>query len=185
MSVIKLITEAFGGAVKVIQTQPFYDNRGFLSIPFRHDEFEALGLPTKFVQNNHSRSSMNVARGFHFQLWPPMGKLMRVTRGSAQIITVDIRRDSPTFLTYLDIPVSFENQFQVWAPEGFARGFYALEDDTEVQYQCTGMFHPDGDRTIRWDHPDIGYKWTTTNPILSEKDRNASTVKELIARGKL
>jgi dTDP-4-dehydrorhamnose 3,5-epimerase len=179
MSVIESVAEFFGGEVKIIQTLPFRDDRGFLSIPFRCDEFKALGLPTDFVQHNHSRSRKNVIRGLHFQLQPPMGKLMRVSRGLAYLVTVDIRQDSPTFLKHAGLYVSEINQLQVWAPAGFARGFCALEDNTEVQYQCTGMFHPFGDSTILWNDPAIGIKWPVTDPIVSEKDRNALTAAEV------
>ena len=184
MSVVKLVSTFFDDEVNVIQTLPFHDDRGFLSIPFRHDEFKMLGLPTDFVQCNHSRSHKDVIRGLHFQLWPPMGKLMRVTRGAAYLVTVDIRRDSPTFLSHIGLHVSEVNRLQVWAPEGFARGFCALEDDTEVQYQCTGMFHPQGDSAINWCDPTIGIKWPVFNPIISLKDFNAPTVQEWLERKK-
>ena len=180
MGVVKLAYEFFDGEVKVIQTLPFYDARGFLSIPFRQDEFKALGLPTEFVQSNHSRSHKNVIRGLHFQLNPPMGKLMRVSRGMVWLVTVDMRIDSPTFLDWRGVFVSEENHLQVWAPAGFARGFAALIEGAEVQYLCTGMFDPEGDTTVRWDDPDISVDWLVDQPILSDKDRNAPTVEEWI-----
>lgn len=182
MSTVKLISEFFNGEVKYIQTLPFQDSRGFLSIPYRYDEFAELGLPTDFVQCNHSRSYKNVIRGLHFQFTPPMGKLMRVTRGSAYLITVDLRRNSRTFLDYIGLYMSEGDHMQIWAPAGFARGFCALRDFTEVQYMCTGMFDPKGDSVVRWDDPDIGITWPVYNPILSEKDRNAPTVEEWIKR---
>ena len=176
--IYRIESEHFGGAVKVISLDVFSDNRGYLSIPFRQDEFAALGLPTEFVQDNHSRSIKNVVRGLHFQLDPPMGKIMRVTRGTAWLVTVDLRQDSPTFLQYLGVMANAENQRQVWAPAEFARGFAAMEDNTEVQYKCTGMFDKAGDSAIRWDDPAIGIAWPVGNPILSEKDINAPSVAE-------
>jgi dTDP-4-dehydrorhamnose 3,5-epimerase len=178
MSIYKIDSEHFDGSVKVISQTVFDDNRGFFSVPFRHDEFKVLGLPTNFVQDNHSRSIKGVVRGLHFQLWPPMGKIMRVTRGEAFLVTVDLRRDSPTFLDWIGVNASEDNRLQVWAPAEFARGFCALSDDTEVQYKCTGMFDPQGDSGIFWNDPAIGIDWPVKNPILSEKDRNAPTVAE-------
>jgi dTDP-4-dehydrorhamnose 3,5-epimerase len=176
MGIFKLESEHFGGEVKVISSSTFDDHRGFFSVPFRKDEFAELGLPTEFVQDNHSHSYKYVVRGLHFQLYPPMGKLMRVTRGSALLITVDIRYESPTFLKYLAVEATERNNLQVWAPHRFARGFCALDYNTEVQYKCTAMFDPEGDKALAWNDPDIGIEWPITNPILSEKDRNAPTV---------
>src|SRR5690348_8790199 len=80
----------------VIRPDVFEDERGFFMEVYRADQFEELGLPTAFVQDNHSRSKQGVLRGLHFQWEPPMGKLMRVTYGSAFLVAVDIRKGSPT-----------------------------------------------------------------------------------------
>ena len=109
--------------LKVIVPEVFEDDRGFFMETFRSDQFKELGLPDKFVQDNHSRSARNVARGLHFQWQPPMGKLMRVTYGKAFLVAVDIRKGSPTLGKWFGIEVSAENKKQVWAPAGFARGF--------------------------------------------------------------
>jgi dTDP-4-dehydrorhamnose 3,5-epimerase len=111
-----------------------------------------------------------------------MGKLMRVTRGAALLVTVDIRYESPTFLQWWTEEATEENRIQVWAPHRFARGFYAFDDDTEVQYKCTAMFDPEGDRALAWNDPEIGIKWPINNPILSEKDRNAPTVAQWLGK---
>lgn len=58
---------------------------------FRAEQFKALGLPHDFVQENHLPSKKDVLRGLHFQWDPPMGKLMRVTSGSAFLVVVDKR----------------------------------------------------------------------------------------------
>src|ERR1035438_8827540 len=121
--------------VVVVVPDIFKDDRGFFSETFRADQFESLGLPTAFVQDNHSRSAKGVVRGLHFQWSPPMGKLMRVTAGSAFLVAVDIRKGSPTLGKWVGVEASTENRRQVWAPAGFARGFYALSDGTEIQYK--------------------------------------------------
>src|SRR5581483_8795670 len=117
----------------------FADSRGFFSETYRADQFEALGLPTNFVQDNHSRSTHGVVRGLHFQWSPPMGKLMRVTRGAAFLVAVDIRKGSPTLGEWVGIECSADNRRMVWAPAGFARGFCTLADEAEIQYKCTGI----------------------------------------------
>jgi dTDP-4-dehydrorhamnose 3,5-epimerase len=111
------------GAVKVIVPEVFQDERGFFTEVYRRDQFMALGLPTDFVQQNHSGSVKGVLRGLHFQWEPPMGKLMRVTRGTAFLVAVDIRKGSPTLGQWFGVEASAENFKQVYAPAGFARGF--------------------------------------------------------------
>jgi dTDP-4-dehydrorhamnose 3,5-epimerase len=173
-------SEHLNGLVVVVP-EIFQDDRGFFSETFRADEFERLGLPSTFVQDNHSGSVRNVLRGLHFQWDPPMGKLMRVTRGSAFLVAVDIRKGSPTLGRWFGIEASAENRRQVWAPAGFARGFCVLSEFAEVQYKCTGIYNPQAESGIRWDDPDIGIEWPTKTPILSAKDAMAQTLKQWLA----
>jgi dTDP-4-dehydrorhamnose 3,5-epimerase len=143
---------------------------------FREDQFKAHGLPYHFVQDNHSRSAKGVVRGLHFQWEPPMGKLMRVSLGSAFLVAVDIRKGSPTLGKWVGIAVSAENRREVWAPAGFARGFCVVSDYAEIQYKCTGAYNNKGESGILWNDPEIGIEWPATNVELSEKDRKAQTL---------
>jgi dTDP-4-dehydrorhamnose 3,5-epimerase len=159
----------------------FNDPRGSFSEVFRADQFRALGLPTQFVQDNHSRSSEGVLRGLHFQWDPPMGKLMRVTVGSAFLVAVDIRKGSPTLGRWVGVECSTENRKMVWAPSGFARGFCALSEGTEIQYKCTGTYNGQAESAIRWNDPAVGIDWPIAEPIVSDKDRKARTLAEWLA----
>ena len=160
----------------------FRDDRGFFMETFREDQFKANGLPTYFVQDNHSRSVKGVVRGLHFQWEPPMGKLMRVTLGSAFLVAVDIRKGSPTLGKWVGVEASAENRRLVWAPAGFARGFCVLSDVAEIQYKCTGIYNNKGESGIRWDDPAIGIDWPVKDAQLSEKDRNAQTLAQWLSR---
>ena len=182
MSLFNVVARHFGGEVKIIAPTRFPDSRGFFGIEYREDEFEELGIPDKFVQDNFSRSKANVLRGLHFQLHPSMAKLMRVTAGRALLVAVDIRPESPTFLKWVMTEASAGNGLQIWAPAYFARGFYALEDDTEVRYKCTGFFDSKSDKSIRWNDPAIGIEWPTQTPHLSDRDREAPTAAEFFGR---
>jgi dTDP-4-dehydrorhamnose 3,5-epimerase len=166
----------------VLAPQVFQDERGFFSEVFRADQFQALGLPYQFVQDNHSGSIRGVLRGLHFQWEPPMGKLMRVTRGAAFLVAVDIRKGSPSLGKWFGVEVSAENRYQIWAPAGFARGFCVLSDYAEIQYKCTGVYNSKGESGIRWDDPDIGVRWPLSDVQLSDKDCRAQTLKEWLAR---
>jgi dTDP-4-dehydrorhamnose 3,5-epimerase len=159
--------------VVVLVPDVFRDQRGFFTETYRADQFRALGLPHEFVQDNHSGSSKGVLRGLHFQWEPPMGKLMRVTQGSAFLVAVDIRKGSPTLGQWFGIEASAENRRCVWAPAGFARGFCVLSDYAEIQYKCTGLYNKQGESAIRWNDPEIGVRWPVSDPIISEKDSQA------------
>jgi dTDP-4-dehydrorhamnose 3,5-epimerase len=177
---IKIESRQFGD-VAVVVPDIFQDSRGFFSETFRADQFEALGLPTQFVQDNHSQSARGVVRGLHFQWEPPMGKLMRVTVGSAFLVAVDIRRGSPTLGKWFGIEASAANRRAVWAPAGFARGFCSLADGTEIQYKCTGIYNGKAESGILWNDPAIGIDWPLTDVTVSDKDRNARTLADWLA----
>jgi dTDP-4-dehydrorhamnose 3,5-epimerase len=170
------------GEVVVLVADAFQDSRGFFMETFREDQFKAMGLPSHFAQDNHSRSVKGVVRGLHFQWDPPMGKLMRVPVGVAFLVAVDIRKGSPTVGKWFGIEVSAENRRQVWAPAGFARGFCVLSDFAEIQYKCTGLYNSKAESGIRWNDPQIGVEWPAREPILSAKDQKAQTLEQWLAR---
>jgi dTDP-4-dehydrorhamnose 3,5-epimerase len=162
--------------VIVITPTVFPDERGFFMETFREDFFREAGLPTVYVQDNHSSSRRGVVRGLHFQWDPPMAKLMRVTYGAAFLVAVDIRKGSPQFGQWYGVEISAENKKQLYAPAGFARGFCVLSEGAELQYKCTGIYNSRAESGILWNDPEVGIEWPVADPILSEKDRNAQTL---------
>ena len=174
---LKLISEHLNG-LKVFEPIVFQDARGFFMESYRADEFEELGLPTNFVQDNHSRSIKGTLRGMHFQWDKPQGKLIRVTIGSALVVEIDIRKNSATFGQYFSIELSDANKNVLWVPPGFANGFLAKSDWVEMQYKCTAIWNPFGESSIKWNDPDINIDWGIENPIISEKDKLAETLKQ-------
>jgi dTDP-4-dehydrorhamnose 3,5-epimerase len=166
------------GEVVILAPEAFGDERGFFMETYRADQFKALGLPTDYVQDNHSRSKKDVLRGLHFQYDPPMGKLMRVTVGRAFLVAVDLRKGSPTLGKWCGVELSAENKKIMWAPASFARGFCVLSDWAEVQYKTTGIYNTQTDVAIRFDDPDIGIQWPVQDPQISERDRKAIPLKE-------
>jgi dTDP-4-dehydrorhamnose 3,5-epimerase len=171
--------------VLVVEHEVFEDERGFFMEAYRADHFAehaGLGLPSQFVQLNHSRSARGVTRGLHFQWDPPVGKLMRVVLGEAFIVAVDIRPGSPTLGRYESITASARNKLQLWAPASFARGFCALSEFVEVEYLTTGIYNPATESGVRWDDPDIGIDWPVTAPLLSSRDASAQSLGEWLER---
>ncbi len=169
--------------IVVLLPDVYGDARGFFMETYRADQFRELGLPTDFVQDNHSRSKKGVLRGLHFQWDPPMGKLMRVARGAAFLVAVDIRKGSPTLGQWFGLEVSETNKKQIWAPYGFARGFCALTDECEVLYKTTGVYNQKGEGGIHFADPAIGVKWPidVNTAQTSERDRGFPTLEQWLA----
>lgn len=166
-----------GGGVAEIRTRRLADARGFFSENWSRAAFAAAGVHYDFVQDNHSCSvAAGVLRGLHYQLPPAaQAKLVRVTRGSAYDVAVDLRRGSAGFGLWVGLILSAEEWNQVLIPAGFAHGFLTLEPGTEVQYKVTAPYDAGLDRAIRFDDPAIGVDWplTASALILSPRDRCA------------
>jgi dTDP-4-dehydrorhamnose 3,5-epimerase len=161
-----------------ILPRKFGDERGFFSETYSDVAMKAAGLPTQWMQDNHSFSAaQGVLRGLHYQMEPmAQDKLVRVVRGRIFDVAVDIRAGSPTFGKWVSLEVSAQTWNQIFVPKGFAHGFVTLEPDTEVVYKVTNGYAPELDRCIRWDDPAIGIVWPLDGrtPQLSAKDAGAA-----------
>ena len=157
----------------ILEPNVFGDHRGFFFESFNQQTFQNLtGVKAHFVQDNHSKSAVNVLRGLHYQIEQAQGKLVRVTAGEVFDVAVDIRRQSATFGKWVGVLLSAENKRQLWVPPGFAHGFVVLKDNTEFLYKTTNYYAPQHERCIRWDDPVIGIEWPITqSPLLSGKDQ--------------
>jgi len=162
--------------VKIIEPTVFEDERGFFFESFNHKKFEeAIGRSVTFVQDNHSKSSIGVLRGLHYQLPPhAQGKLVRVVHGEVFDVAVDIRKSSPTYRQWVAETLSAENKKQLWIPEGFAHGFLTLSETAEFLYKTTNYYSSASERGICWNDPDIDVKWEKQIGVtVSTKDATA------------
>lgn len=167
--------------VKLITPRAFGDDRGFFLESFNARVFAEAGLPTEWLQDNHSRSVRGVLRGLHYQLVEPQGKLVRVTRGAVFDVAVDIRRSSPSFGKWVGAELNDRNFRMLYVPPGFAHGFVVLSDVADFCYKCTTMWHQPSDRSLRFDDPAIGIEWPLDGigaPQLAAKDAAAPLLAE-------
>ena len=170
--------------VCIINPKVFQDNRGFFYESWNQELFnKSIGEEVKFLQDNHSSSNIGVLRGLHYQMEPkPQGKLVRCVSGSVFDVAVDIRKSSPTFGEWTSIVLDNINKIMIWIPVGFAHGFLALEENSEVLYKASELWSKEQDRSIRWDDKDININWPLKDincfePRLSEKDSEAPYLK--------
>jgi dTDP-4-dehydrorhamnose 3,5-epimerase len=169
--------------VKIIEPAVFGDERGFFMETWNQAKFEELvtGKPTRFVQDNHSKSKQGILRGLHYQTENTQGKLVRVVSGEVFDVAVDIRKNSPTFGQWVGEYLSAENKRQLWIPEGFAHGFYVTSEEAEFVYKCTDYYNPQAEHSIIWNDPDIGIEWPINcrTPIISHKDANGDVLRDI------
>lgn len=160
--------------VKLIEPEVFEDERGFFYESFNQQKFnQALGQEIIFVQDNHSKSTKGVLRGFHYQEEPfGQGKLVRVIVGEVYDVVVDIRKNSPTFGQWVSQILSADNKKQIWIPQGFAHGFLTLSDNSEFLYKLTQFYSKQHEKIIPYNHKDFNVSWPELNTqlILSQKD---------------
>jgi dTDP-4-dehydrorhamnose 3,5-epimerase len=179
---MKIETTALDG-VLLLTPRVHGDARGFFLESFNERAFDAaVGAPTRFVQDNHSRSAGGVLRGLHFQRAPhAQGKLVRVVRGAVFDVAVDIRPGSATFGRWVGAELSADNHRQMWIPPGLAHGFLVLSDDADFLYKTTDYYAPAAEGAVRWDDPDIAIDWPLDGqaPVLSPKDAVAPRLRDL------
>lgn len=167
---MKIVETELPGCL-ILEPRVFRDERGFFLESWNAGAYrKALGEWT-FVQDNHSRSRRGVLRGLHYQIVQPQGKLVRVVRGAAFDVAVDLRRSSPAFGRWTGVELSEDNIRQFWIPPGFAHGFLALSETVDFLYKTTDYYAPAHERCVAWNDPDIGIAWPAgVTPVLSAKD---------------
>ena len=159
----------------VIQPAVFEDERGYFYESYNKEVYAQLGITCEFVQDNQSLSNKGVLRGLHFQNPPfEQSKLVRVIKGSVLDITLDIRKNSPTFGKHFSIELTEKNKTALYVPPGFAHGFVTLEDNTVFFYKCSAYYNKASEGAILWNDEALGIDWKISKPLLSEKDKLAS-----------
>ena len=139
---MKITETGLSGAI-VIVPSIFTDERGYF-----FESFNAESPLDKIVQENESMSREGIFRGMHYQLNPmAQAKLVRVVKGTVIDIALDIRIGSPTYGKYTSVVLSEENKRQFFIPEGFAHGFFVVEDCIML-YKCNNSYSKEHERGI-------------------------------------
>ncbi len=175
---MKVLKTPLAGAL-VLEPKVFADDRGFFLESYNEKVFREIGIPDKFVQDNHSFSKCGVLRGLHYQVGKPQGKLVRVVSGEVLDVFVDLRRNSSTFGRWHGVRLSGDNRLLAWIPAGFAHGFHVLSESAHVLYKANEFYFPELERTVLWSDPDLNIAWDNAGePLLSEKDKKGKLLKD-------
>jgi dTDP-4-dehydrorhamnose 3,5-epimerase len=166
--------------VLLIQPKVHRDARGFFIETYHAPRYKEAGVKDEFIQDNQSASVQRTLRGLHAQIRRPQAKLVRCIEGSIFDVAVDVRQGSPTFGKWFGAVLSAENARQMYVPAGFVHGFAVSSPTAQVEYKCSDIYVADDQLTVLWNDPAIGIDWGIQDPILSEKDKAAKPLAELM-----
>jgi dTDP-4-dehydrorhamnose 3,5-epimerase len=163
--------------------EPHADERGFFSRTFDAEVVRASGIdPNGFVQDSMSRSRKGVIRGLHLRSGAGEAKLVRCSAGAIFDVVVDLRPDSPTYLSWASFTLTGEQQTSVFVPAGCAHGFQALTDPADTSYRIDRAHDPSEDVTIAHDDPSLAIPWPLPVTVMSVRDRTAPSLAQLRAQ---
>ena len=168
---MKLEPTPLAGAY-VVELERISDERGWFARTYDPEPLQTAGIEPTNVQSSISFNALaGTLRGLHFQEEPHAeDKLVRCTRGAILDVIVDLRPQSPTYLSHVAVELSEENRRQLYVPEMFAHGYLSLTDGAEVAYQVGEFYTPGCERGIRYDDPALGIEWPIPIEVISDKD---------------
>jgi dTDP-4-dehydrorhamnose 3,5-epimerase len=158
--------------VVIVDPDPHVDERGLFARTFCENEFASAGLPVRFVQSSVSfNRRKGTLRGMHYQVPPNAeGKLVRCTRGAVYDVALDLRPTSSSFMRWVGVELTADNRRALYIPPGYAHGFQALADETELLYLMTEFYAPEAARGVRWNDPAFAIEWPVSETFLSPRD---------------
>lgn len=156
----------------IIKPKKFTDDRGSFFKLYTREILSMKNVKPMFNEEYLSISKKGVIRGLHYQSGNfAQAKLIRCVKGEIFDVIVDLRKSSPTFGNWENISLSSSNQHCLYVPRGFAHGFLALTDGTEVLYKADNDYSPEHECGICWDDQELSINWPKLpNYIISKKD---------------
>lgn len=171
---MKVIETNFPGLL-IIEPVVHKDTRGYFFESYNHKNFLNNGLDYYPLQDNESKSALNVIRGLHYQLNPKaQAKLIRVIKGKIFDVAVDLRTDSPTYKKWFGLFLDSDEKKQLFIPRGFAHGFSVISNEAVILYKCDNLYSKEHERGILFNDRTIGIDWQIdlAKAIVSDKDLN-------------
>ncbi len=156
----------------VVETTSLQDHRGSFARLFCAKEFEEAGICLPLAQMNTSITLQKGAlRGMHYQNQPHAEiKLVRCLRGACYDVAIDLRAGSPTFLHYFSVELTAENGRALYIPQGFAHGFQALKENTQLLYMHSTYYTQEAEAAVHYADPKVNIAWPLPVKDVSERD---------------
>ena len=161
----------------IIEPEVHFDKRGYFFESFNITKFNTKFKLINFLQDNESKSTEGVLRGFHFQNPPfDQAKLVRCVEGKVLDVALDLRKKSSTFGKCQKVILTGENKKQFFIPKGFAHAFLVLSNYAIISYKVDNIYSPNHENGILWNDPSISLDWgiPESKIIISEKDKKLS-----------
>lgn len=177
MAGIKVLNTNIDGLF-VIEPTIFTDNRGDLFEAYNDEVFTSHNLNLVFVQDNEANSKKGVLRGMHVNVRHPQGKLIRVLDGKILDVVIDLRKESPTYMSCYSIILSNTNKKQLYIPKGMGHGYLALQD-SRVLFKTTTHYIPGDELGFAWNSKAITVDWGVKEPIQNERDKASKDLCEV------
>jgi len=158
--------------LQVIELLPIGDARGFLERIFCQETLGQLLHGKTIRQINRTLTQQKgTVRGLHFQ-YPPHAETKIVTclKGQVWDVSVDLRRESPSFLQHHAVLLTDDNHRSYLIPEGFAHGFQTLTPDCEMLYFHTADYNGEAEGALNALDPLLAINWTEHITERSERD---------------
>ena len=150
--------------IRVIPLERFADERGWFMELRRESWF-----PKRTVQTNIVFSRRGVIRGLHYHE-RGQDDLFACLEGTARVVVLH-RGTGETF----SVDIGSDNPVAVYIPGHYAHGYEALTD-VVFCYQVTEEYDPadPDEHGVPWDDPRVKHLWSTSSPILSERDASVA-----------
>jgi dTDP-4-dehydrorhamnose 3,5-epimerase len=162
----------------IIEKKTYEDDRGFFREVVRVSEIEEkTGVKFKFKQWNHSLSNPKVLRGLHSE---EQNKIVYPVTGKVFSAYADVRSKSKTFGKVVSVKFEEPNLKAVFVPKGVANSVCVYGGQAAHYFYLVDKYYsPEIERGIAWDDADLSIDWPVKNPIISKRDRNNPTLRQL------
>ena len=156
----------------ILESELFADDRGRFSRLYCHNILKEI-VPKSIAQINLSfTAKKGTVRGLHMQTKPYQEtKIIQCLSGSVHDVAVDMRKGSKTFLHSNSVTLTSIDNRAYLIPEGFAHGFQALEDNTQLLYLHTNYYSRNDEFGFLFNDSAIGINWPLKPTGISERDK--------------
>tara|TARA_R100001086_G_scaffold68954_1_gene32769 strand:+ start:370 stop:900 length:531 start_codon:yes stop_codon:yes gene_type:complete len=157
----------------VLELDTFQDVRGEIWTIFSNEHSNL-----NYVADKVTISRFGVLRGFHGD--SHTAKLITCLSGQFQLAAADLRADSETYGNVETFLISDNKPSVVFVPAGCVNAHLCLSDKCVFHYKWSKDYNgPDSQVTVAWNDPDLSVDWVINNPILSKRDQNGVSYKQI------